>query len=86
METMPKTKSLQFVIDRPLRNSRHGFGNGHLEFVTDKMGGKKRNLKIWDILLRRKGRTMQINEGMCREVGQGGTKKGMGRKCTRDWP
>lgn len=47
-ETLLKTKILQSLTDTPLRNSRHSFGEGHLDFVTDKKG-EMSNVRIWDI-------------------------------------
>lgn len=38
METMPKTISLWLLIDGSLRSFRDSFGEGHLDFVTDKKG------------------------------------------------
>ena len=39
--TMPRTKSLQLLIDGTPRNCRHSFGEGHLASVT----GKKREIR-----------------------------------------
>lgn len=47
METMPKTKSLQLLIDGSLKSFRRSFGDGHLDFVTDKKGQTRGTWGFW---------------------------------------
>lgn len=46
---MLKTRSSHLLTDRPLKNSRYSFGEGPMDFLTDKkgVGGGERERETW---------------------------------------
>lgn len=46
-EAMPKTKSLELLVDEPSKKCRQSFGESHMDFAIDKREEMK-NMRIWD--------------------------------------
>lgn len=72
---MLETKSLQLLINGSLRNFRHSFGEGHLDFATPKRRGHEEHEDLE--YSRQASGSTQTTDGMCRE---GGSKKSKGEK------